>query len=82
MRRSWFWLVNGLLILLYLWAMGEKTAVSLQVLNGRCIAAVPERHIGIDCPEIGTGSQVGLYATRPATGQAELVSYPPLSCFG
>ncbi|MAT97917.1 MAG: hypothetical protein CL608_12295, partial [Anaerolineaceae bacterium] len=78
MRRRWFWLVNSLLILLYFWAMGEETAVSLQVINGRCIANVPERHIGIDCPQIGPGSQVGLYGTQPATGRMELASYPPL----
>ncbi len=78
MRRSYFWLLNGLLILLYLWAVGEETAVSLQVINGRCIAIVPERHIGIDCPQMGAGSQVGLYATQPATGRIELASYPPL----
>ena len=78
MRRGWFWLLNGLLILLYVWAMGEETAVSLQVINGRCIAAVPERHIGIDCPQMGAGSQVGFYATQPATTLAQLASYAPL----
>ncbi len=78
MRRSWFWLINGLLILLYMWAMGEETAVSLQVINGRCIAAVPERYIGIDCPNMGAGSQVGLVAAQPTRGRIELASYPPL----
>ena len=78
MQRGWFWLLNGLLILLYLWAMGEETAVSLQVINGRCIAAVPERHIGIDCPQMGAGSQVGFYATQPATTQFQLATYAPL----
>ncbi|MCA9946478.1 MAG: glycosyltransferase family 39 protein, partial [Anaerolineales bacterium] len=78
MRRRWFWLFNGLLILLYIWALGEETAVSLQVINGRCLAAVPERYIGIDCPQMGAGSQVGLVATNPATSIAQLASYPPL----
>lgn len=78
MHKKWFWLVNSLLILLYLWAMGEETAVSLQVNNGRCIAIVPERHIGIDCPQMGAGSQVGLIATQPATSRTELASYAPL----
>ena len=78
MRKRWFWLVNGLLILLYVWALGEETAVSLQVVNGRCIAIVPERHIAIDCPQMGAGSQVGLVASQPTTNQAELASYPPL----
>ena len=81
MQRSWFWLLNGLLILLYIWAMGEETAISLQVINGRCIAAVPERHIGIDCPQMGAGSQVGFYATQPATTQRQLASYAPLRWF-
>ncbi len=78
MRRSWFWLINGLLILLYIWAMGEETAVSLQVVNDRCIAAVPERTIGIDCPQMGVGSQVGVTAIQPTTRRIELASYPPL----
>lgn len=78
MPRKWFWLVNGLLILLYLWALGEETAVSLQVHNGRCIAIVPERHIGIDCPQMGPGSQVGLIATHPTTTRTELATYAPL----
>ncbi len=78
MRKGGFWLLNGLLILLYVWALGEETAVSLQVSNGRCIAAVPERYIGIDCPEMGVGSQVGLYATQPTTDRVELASYAPL----
>ncbi len=78
MRRSWFWLLNGLLILLYVWALGEETAVSLQVINGRCIAAVPERHIGIDCPQMGAGSRIGLTTSQPTTGGAEVASYPPL----
>ncbi|MBK8900077.1 MAG: glycosyltransferase family 39 protein [Anaerolineaceae bacterium] len=78
MHRNWFWLVNGVLLLLYVWALGEETAVSLQVSNGRCIAAVPERYIGIDCPQMGAGSQVGLVATQPSTTRAELASYAPL----
>ena len=78
MRKRWFWLLNGLLILLYVWALGEETAVSLQVINGRCIAAVPERHIGIDCPQMGAGSQVGFYATQPVTSRTQLASYAPL----
>ncbi len=78
MRKYWFWLLNGLLILLYLWAMGEETAVSVQVKNGRCVAIVPERHIGIDCPQIGAGSQVGLFATQPSTTSTMLATYPPL----
>ncbi|WP_420645120.1 ArnT family glycosyltransferase [Candidatus Leptofilum sp.] len=70
--------LNGLLILLYVWALGEETAVSVQVSNGRCVAIVPERHIGIDCPQVGAGSQVGLLATQPATTGTMLASYPPL----
>ncbi|MFZ1397108.1 MAG: hypothetical protein WAS33_09445, partial [Candidatus Promineifilaceae bacterium] len=78
MQKRWFWLLNGLLLLLYVWALGEATAVSLQVKNGRCVAIVPERHIGIDCPQMGAGSQVGLLATQPTTSRTELASYPPL----
>jgi 4-amino-4-deoxy-L-arabinose transferase-like glycosyltransferase len=78
MRNRWFWLLNGLLLLLYVWALGEETAVSLQVSNGRCIAAVPERYISIDCPQIGAGSQVGLTISQPTTSRAMLASYPPL----
>lgn len=77
-RRSWFWLLNGLLILLYLWTMGEETAVSIQVINGRCIANVPDRHIAIDCPEISQGSQVGLYTAQPGSYRTQLTHYAPL----
>jgi hypothetical protein len=78
MRNRWFWLLNGLLILLYVWALGEETAVSLQVSDGRCIAAVPDRFIGIDCPQMGAGSQVGLIASQPATTRTMLMTYAPL----
>ncbi|WP_420632034.1 ArnT family glycosyltransferase [Candidatus Leptofilum sp.] len=78
MRNRWFWLLNGLLILLYVWTLGEETAVSIQVSNGRCVAIVPDRQIGIDCPQIGAGSQVGLFATRPGTTRSMLATYAPL----
>ena len=78
MRRGWFWLLNGLLILLYLWALGEETAVSVQVINGRCIAAVPERYVGIDCPQMGADSQVGFYASKPVSDRMMLATFPPL----
>lgn len=78
MRRCWFWLLNGLLILLYLWAMGEETAVSIQVDNGRCTAIVPERQIEVECQNIGAGSQIGLYTTQPATTFRQLTRHAPL----
>lgn len=77
-RQSRFWLLNGLLILLYLWTMGEETAVSVQVMNGRCTANVPKRQITIDCPEIDSGSQVGFYATEPDSHPVQLAHYAPL----
>ena len=77
MRRRWFWLINGFLLLLYVWTLGEETAVSLQVSNGRCLASVPERSIAIDCSEIGAGSQVGLYTTR-TLNSSQFLNHAPL----
>lgn len=55
-----FWLVNIGLVLLFIFSLGEQTAVSIQVSKGKCTAIVPERQLAIECPRV-EGGEIGLF---------------------
>ena len=64
-RRRWFWLLNGVLLLLYLWTLTGQTRVAVTVNNGVCTAIVPGRTVQVECPQLRAGSRVGLYLQNP-----------------
>lgn len=65
MRNRWFWLVNLVLLLLYLWTLTEESSVQLQVIKDTCTAVFREstqltRTSSIPCPGL-RGGFVGIY---------------------
>ncbi|HEX6386075.1 MAG TPA: hypothetical protein VF177_15500, partial [Anaerolineae bacterium] len=77
-RRHRFWLLNGLLLLLYLWTLTGQTGVAVTVNNGMCTAAVPGRTIQVACPELRTDSRVGLYLRNPEPEPQDVFVRAPL----
>lgn len=61
-RRRRFWMVNGLLLLLYFWTLTETITISISVQPHRCTAHTPERTLGVDCSQLYRGF-LGLYSS-------------------
>lgn len=61
-----FWLLNLLLLVLYIWTLTESATVSISVRPGRCTAHTPERRITISCSGLYRGF-VALYSTSDPT---------------
>lgn len=63
-----FWLLNLLLIVLYLWTLTEKSTVAIAVEEETCVAILPQRSLSISCPGLRNGV-LGLYgAPQPGAG--------------
>ena len=77
-RRRWFWLLNGVLLLLYLWTLTGQTRVAVTVNNGVCTAIVPGRTVQVECPQLRAGSRVGLYLQNPELEPEDVFVRAPL----
>lgn len=59
-----FWLLNVILILLYLWTLSEATVVTVTIQPNTCTAHTPERSLTIPCTGLYRDS-VSLYSSSP-----------------
>ncbi len=65
-----FWLLNLAFIVLYLWTLGETTAITVEVRPNYCTAHTPQRSIAIPCADLD-GEAIQLYrAEEPAASRA------------
>lgn len=77
MRLSRFWLLLLGLPLLYGWTLTERTALTLRVADGHCVAELHGRHSAIDCPGLAGGTAATYVGLAEPTGPFDRLALRP-----